>query len=321
MIPSAQSKLTPVQNHEASTIIDRQLEKQFPVPTGAGTFFNTHPGGASPVTELTLRSLANEYYTYGPKGVQGDYAPAANAAINQLRDQKYLNLNQSRRLSPTGDSTILKNKYDKAGNVMSNSDARFRVDLFDPKTGKVLTEAPTIHMSSMAGTMARAGEATGPAPPAGTTPAPRMVSGLSPPGQAIATGMPAAPIPIAAPAAPAAPAPAAPVPAAPVPAAPVPAAPVPAAPVPAAVPAAPARAAAAPVAPAPTDFMSKLGAIFHGQTPSLGMTPSSRPPPGAIERAPPNAMPGQTGTDPATGQKFQVGPDGWYYPMPAGPPT
>ena len=165
-----------------SNIIDRQLQAQMPVPTiplsqGGGMNTNTLPAGSSPETAVTLQNLTDQYFTRSPDpSIRGNRVAAANAAIQQLIKQGYIDPNQSRAGSLAPGSitatTIQKPVFNKNGTI--EQVPHFRVDIKDPKTGKVYGagQAPTVPMatappslsSTVAGSNTPPAGALGPAP-------------------------------------------------------------------------------------------------------------------------------------------------------------
>jgi len=174
MAPKATDANESVRN---SNIVNRQLQSQLPVPTiplsqGGGMHTNTLPAGASPELETTLQNLTDQYFTYSPdKSIRGNRVGAADAAIQQLIRDKYIDPNQSRAGGWAPGSltalTINKPVFNKDGSITQVP--HFRVDIVDPKTGKPFPsgKAPTIPMA-MSSVVAPAVAATkDQTPPAG----------------------------------------------------------------------------------------------------------------------------------------------------------
>jgi len=126
---------TPTENYENQFLIDTRLANAMPVPPGGfpggQTFTNLHPAGSSPELSTALLDLSNQYFRMDPQ-TRGDRAASTDKAIQQLADEGYINLQQSRQQGLSGHTSIMKTGYDKNGNPTQQE--HFRVDLLDPKT-------------------------------------------------------------------------------------------------------------------------------------------------------------------------------------------
>jgi hypothetical protein len=126
------------EDNRNQTLIDRSLEKLFPVPAtsipGGNTLTNTNPAGAAPNLNYTLKELSDHYYQSGGPGIKGDRIRATNEALQQLVSQGYINPNQDRTygMGESGRTLMTKTEYDKAGNPMPNPKTHFRVDIVQP---------------------------------------------------------------------------------------------------------------------------------------------------------------------------------------------
>jgi len=209
MAPKATDANESVRN---SNIVNRQLQSQLPVPTiplsqGGGMHTNTLPAGASPELETTLQNLTDQYFTYSPdKSIRGNRVGAADAAIQQLIRDKYIDPNQSRAGGWTPGSltalTINKPVFNKDGSITQVP--HFRVDIVDPKTGKPFPsgKAPTIPMAMSSvvtpavadqqTTSSTAAPQVPPVPPVPVAPRPATPPAVTPPG-AIAQAPPGTP--------------------------------------------------------------------------------------------------------------------------------
>jgi len=174
----AQPPAKPVDANETAKkqfLIDQQLDKMMPVPSGMHPFLNTNPAAASPEFGPVLTDLADQYFNNSTdKTIRNDPIAAANAALKQMVRQGYINLNQDRSIGyyPGGETSYLqKPVFDKAGNIVQHT-PRFKVDIINPVTKKPYapTEVPArIPMAEAGGAVPAAGAAKGgslgPAPP------------------------------------------------------------------------------------------------------------------------------------------------------------
>lgn len=171
MAPVGAKPVDAVETLRNSNINDRQLQQAMPVPVGSfGSNFrtNTNPAGSSPELGITLDNLTNEYFARSPDmTVRGNRIASANAAIQQLIRQGYINPNQSRTLGISGTTSINKSVVHKDGSI--TQDPHFRADILDLTTKKAVPpgQAPVVHMAapSTVGTvMANAAGAAGQTP-------------------------------------------------------------------------------------------------------------------------------------------------------------
>ena len=190
-------KLDPAQEAQAQQLLDQQLQKLIPVPSGysgwmtgpTGFGSNTDPAGASPALVSAYSDLTQQYYNSGP--TKGNHITSANAALQQLTAQGFINPQQSRGYqSPTGSETKI-TKDTKAGPVN-----RFKIDLVDPTTGQPYAagKAPKIVMQPpVSSVIPPAGAAPAPAPaPAPPAPAPAPAPAPPAPAPAPAPARPGA---------------------------------------------------------------------------------------------------------------------------------
>jgi hypothetical protein len=122
-----------------SIILNRQLQLQMPVPMlpdgvpfFRGTLTNQEPAGASPELELTLSNLTDQYFTRSTDPtIHGNRVGAANAAIQQLIRQGYINPQQDRSMHISGQTSINKPILNSDGTT--DQVPHFRIDIRNPK--------------------------------------------------------------------------------------------------------------------------------------------------------------------------------------------